>query len=202
MTRKSLDELREEAAAIPHSREDEVSLELHPRLIIVSGQPGSGKTTLAHRLAQLIGCPALCRDEIKEGMVHSFGSGFIASTNDPLTARTYPLFFECLHLLLTSGVTVVAEAAFQHHLWSRGLEPLADLAEIRILRCSSDGQTLLSRRQRRMDRNATRAAHADTDALGIQHDWTPIHLDRPTLDIDTTDGYRPSLAEIVAFCST
>jgi adenylate kinase family enzyme len=35
----------------------------------VSGPAGSGKTTLAHRLAATIGCPALCRDEIKEGMV-------------------------------------------------------------------------------------------------------------------------------------
>jgi dephospho-CoA kinase len=31
---------------------------------------GSGKTTLAHALAA-VGCPAICRDEIKEGMVHA-----------------------------------------------------------------------------------------------------------------------------------
>jgi adenylate kinase family enzyme len=36
--------------------------------MIVSGPAGSGKTTLAHRLAAVIGCPALCRDELKEGM--------------------------------------------------------------------------------------------------------------------------------------
>lgn len=42
--------------------------ELNPRLIIVSGPPASGKTTLAHRLAESVGAPAICRDEIKEGM--------------------------------------------------------------------------------------------------------------------------------------
>ena len=38
---------------------------------------GSGKTTLAHRLAGSVGCPAICRDEIKERMVHTT-SGFVA----------------------------------------------------------------------------------------------------------------------------
>jgi adenylate kinase family enzyme len=40
-----------------------------PALIVVSGPMGSGKTTLAHRIAQAVGCPAICRDEIKEGMM-------------------------------------------------------------------------------------------------------------------------------------
>ena len=39
-----------------------------PTLIVVSGPPGAGKTTLAHEIARAAGCPAVCRDEIKEGM--------------------------------------------------------------------------------------------------------------------------------------
>ena len=40
-----------------------------PTLVVVSGAAGSAKTTLAHALAAAVGCPALCRDEIKEGVV-------------------------------------------------------------------------------------------------------------------------------------
>ena len=98
-----------------------------PTLILVTGPAGSGKTTLAHQLAAAIGCPALSRDEIKEGMVLS-NPGFVASTSDPLTMRTYGLFFETLTLLLRAEVTLVAEAAFQHRLWVQGLPPLDDLA--------------------------------------------------------------------------
>ncbi len=39
-----------------------------PTLVVISGPSGAGKTTLAHLLARRIGCPAICRDEIKEGM--------------------------------------------------------------------------------------------------------------------------------------
>jgi adenylate kinase family enzyme len=46
--------------------------------VVVSGPAGSGKTTLAHRLASAIGCPAICRDEIKAGMVHAH-PGFVPS---------------------------------------------------------------------------------------------------------------------------
>ena len=177
-------------------------LALHPTLIIVSGQPGSGKTTLAHQLAERIGCPAICRDEIKEGMVHAHGEGFQAGTSDPLTQRTFPLFFDCLRLLLEGGVTIVGEAAFQHRLWTQGLTPLLELADLRIVRCATDDTTLLDRRHRRRAEVATRAAHADADVMTVAPDWDAIHLDHPTLDVDTTDGYTPGLDEIARFANS
>ena len=81
-----------------------------PMLIVVSGPAGSGKTTLAHELARTIGCPAICRDEIKEGMVHASTVPFVAEPGDALTRRTLAVFFDMLRLLLRAGVTVVAEA--------------------------------------------------------------------------------------------
>jgi hypothetical protein len=36
------------------------------------------------------------------------------------------------------GVTTVAEAAFQDHVWRPRLEPLLDLAQLRIVHCIVD----------------------------------------------------------------
>jgi hypothetical protein len=63
-----------------------------PTLVVVSGSPGSGKTTLGHKIALAVRYPAICRDEIKEGMVHA-SWGFVPGPVDELTMRTLPTFF-------------------------------------------------------------------------------------------------------------
>lgn len=170
-----------------------------PTLILVTGPAGSGKTTLAHRLAAAIGCPTLSRDEIKEGMVFSH-PGFVPSTSDPLTLRTYELFFEAMALLLRADVTLVAEAAFQHRLWVRGLSPLRDLATLRVVRCSVSEEMARERQQQRLLSQSTRSAHADAEHLSRAESFDGLHLDAPTLDVDTSDGWQPGLPTIAAFC--
>lgn len=44
-----------------------------------------------------------------------------------------------------------------------------------------------------------RAAHADEAHLEARPAFIPVSLDAPTLDVDTGDGHRPGLPEIVAF---
>lgn len=168
-----------------------------PALIVVSGPPGTGKTTLAHAIASTVGCPAICRDEIREGMVH-------AGTPDRTMRRAYDAFFDTLGVLLRAGCTVVAEAAFQDRLWRPILSPLAGLATIRIVRCATDSALARARVASRLAADPTRAAHDDREHLTRPRDphWTPIALDVPTLDVDTTDGYAPGLDEIVAFAGS
>ncbi len=168
---------------------------------MVSGPPGSGKTQLAHALARAIGCPAICRDEIKEGMVHAHGPGFQAAEGDPLTARTFPLFFEVLRTLLSAGVSVVAEAAFQGRNWRVGLQPLLAIAEMRIVHCSVDPTIARARIVKRVD-EASRSAHADLewlDELEQRGGFQSLSLPVPTLTVDTTNGYVPGIEEIRRF---
>ena len=169
-----------------------------PTLIVVSGPAGSGKTTLAHRLAAAVGCPALCRDELKEGMVAAT-PGFVPFTSDPLTLRTYDLFFTTIRLFLEHGVTHVAEAAFQHSAWARGLAPLRSLAALRIVRCHIEPEVARIRAEQRAREQPSRAAHDDIGHFAIDQSFEPLTLDAPTLDLNTSNADPTEIEAVVTF---
>lgn len=139
-------------------------------------------------------------------MAHS-AAGFVAGPGDELTIRTLPVFFAALDLLIRAGVTTVAEAAFQDRTWRLGLEPLIDVAELRIVHCVAAADLAFRRSLRRRKDNPRRSAHPDPDPSD-KADWTRRHaeferldLAVPCLEVDTTSGYSPTLREVVAFAT-
>lgn len=170
-----------------------------PTLVVVSGPSGFGKTTLAHELARAIPCIAICRDEIKEGMVYS-SPGFEAAPGDALTKRSSEVFFHTVEALARAGTTLVAEAAFQHELWTWFLNRLEGVVRVVVVQCHVDAAAAL----RRVESRGVRPAHADAQFLAsVTADdvskFQRLQLDAPCIDVDTTDGYEPSLDAIVEF---
>ncbi|MEU4242754.1 ATP-binding protein [Actinoplanes sp. NPDC026619] len=151
-------------------------------LIIVSGAPGTGKSTLAHRLGRAIGCPVVSRDEIREGIVH-------AGTPDDDLMHTYRTFVATVSSLVAGGVTLIAEAAFQDGPW----RPLLDLGPARVIRCVAEPAVA-------KDRVVVRAAHPGAPS-GVR-EWQPIAAPLPTLVVDTTSGYSPSFDDVLTFAQT
>ena len=179
--------------------------QFHPRLTVVAGPPGSGKTTLAHALAQAIRCPVVSRDEIKEGLVNSLTSE--AAPTDAAQRHATDVFFRTVELLLGHGITLVAEAAFQHAVWSPRLGPLLAIAQTRLVVCSIDPELARQRhaergladpQRERFHPDRSVQAAGERSPLSIVS-FDPPRLDVPTLVVDTTDGYRPELERIIAF---
>ena len=87
-----------------------------PKCIIVTGRPGSGKTSLSKKLAERLWMPVISRDEIKEGYVNTYGvkhDQLPPDTNGVVTN----FFFKIVNQYLAGKISVVIEAAFQHKVW-------------------------------------------------------------------------------------
>jgi predicted kinase len=177
----------------------EVNQVRQPVLIVVAGPPGAGKTTLAYALARAVRYPAVSRDEIKEGLVCTTGE--VGEPGGDLQRHATDAFFDTLALLLGRGVSVVAEAAFQHKVWAPRLEPLRAVARVRVVLCEISLEQAVSRRLARGSSDPARLRfHPEEPGReGATGRYDPPRLGVPTLRVDTSDGYQPAFETIVEF---
>jgi len=179
-----------------------------PSLTVVTGRPGSGKTTLAHALAGAIRRPVFCRDEFKEGFVGGSDIRERGAEGD-VNREIYQTFFDVIEFVLSRGISLVAEAAFQHRLWAPRLEPLCRISNVAIVICTVDPGIARARFiERALGDPERKRFHGDTDIdaddpeieYRFEH-YDPPRLSVPTLLVNTADGYDPSLEQIASFAA-
>lgn len=177
-----------------------------PLLIVVTGSPASGKTTLASFLADKINCPLLSRDELKEGLINTLNLAH-TQLDKSVDLHVYNTFFETIDLLISKRISIIAEAAFQNKLWKPKLLNLIDKAEIKIVICKANLDLIKIRFANRLSYNPDREKYHGDQSLSLSKEqftslienYEPVNIDAPTLQIDTTDNYNPSIEEIINF---
>jgi predicted kinase len=175
-----------------------------PKLVIVTGRPGSGKTTLAKELGKILYLPVVSRDEIKEGYVNTFGTKhdeLPADTNKKVTE----VFFQTLEFLLSNNVSIIAEAAFQHKVWEPEIRRMENSVDQFMIICEVSPELAAERHlQRGLENPQREFFHGDnrvvhykkTGVLLPAGDYEPPSVDIPTIKVSTEEGYAPNLKDI------
>jgi adenylate kinase family enzyme len=167
-----------------------------PLLLVVTGRPASGKTTLSHLLAKALKCPLLSRDELKEGYVNTLDMPH-HQLDDSAAWHIYETFFAAIELLIEKNISLIIEAAFQDKLWKQKLPALAEKARIKVIICNPPLYLAQQRFTQRLLTDPERERfHGDGS---FAKTYEPLSMNVPTLEIDTTQEYHPDLTHIVQF---
>jgi predicted kinase len=174
--------------------------------VLVAGAPGSGKTTLARRLAVALGMPVLHRDPISHAIADAFEAREPAMRALVMQA-SFGVFYAIMDdLLAVSGA--VAETNFHHGVSEPEVGLRAAAARTVLIHCETPYEVSVARFRRRWEHGERHwstydaARLAQIDAGEVPAAWAnavPMELPVPIMRVDTTDGYTPPFNAIIAF---
>jgi predicted kinase len=181
-----------------------------PVLVIVSGVPGTGKTTLGWLLRNRLGWPLLTRDRIKEA-IHDASDLDIESLTRERShiygQQSDALMHATARELLAAGVSCIIESNFIPERAAYSLAPLTALARARQLHCTVPAEVSIARYRARFEAGLRHPVHRDRAEADLRTadpipdaDLQPVPLDIPLLSVNTENGYVPAFDTIVAFC--
>jgi predicted kinase len=155
-------------------------------LVVVTGPPAAGKTTVARELADRLRLPLIAKDTIKGAFFDGLGTGDLAWSRR-LGEATYLAMLRIAEDSVAAGACLVLEANFV-----RGGEFAAQLAALpaRLVQvhCSAPLDVLVDRYRRR----ERHPGHVDSERLEALREAVetgrhePLDLPGETLRIDTT----------------
>jgi predicted kinase len=157
------------------------------RIIVVSGAPGTGKSTLASALAERLQLPLLSLDHIKETLADVLGVG-----DELWSDRMGDAAAEVVFRLANSFPGAVAEGWWRRERRARAVQEFQGCTEV-FCRCHP---ALAHQRAAARNRAARHPIHRDVinptliDGLAAAaSEVQPLRLGGALMEIDTTHGY-------------
>ena len=185
---------------------------MRPRIVLLTGAPGSGKSTLGRELSTALRIPFLARDDVRGGMAMTAGAWRDSLEQPPASDAAVDAFLDIVELALQRGVSCIAEYAFRSHR-PGDLERVlaAGDAVVIITSCSENERRLIARNT--SDRLVAQPAVLRAAGVSSVAEHTAAMVERmravelemmtefgvPTLTVDTTARYAPDFDTILQF---
>lgn len=146
-------------------------------LIVISGLPGRGKSTVAKELAADLGCAVISVDTIERGL-HDAG----VDSAQPIGLAAYAVANRLVDVQLGLGHTVIADAV-NHHPDAR--QAWLDLAathgvDLRVIHVECSNEAL--HRERLDTRDHELRVVPWERVVGLRETWTPWPVETETVD--------------------
>lgn len=167
--------------------------EYAPLVLIVSGPPATGKTTLARQLASDLRLPLFSKDNIKEVLFDTLGWSD-REWSRKLGRATMELLYLIVETELAAGSSFLVESNFKPELANNRFARLREKYPFNAIQvqCRTDGAVLVERFRRRAESGERHAGHVDLDSLlEVASDlnkgfYEPLAVGGPILAWDTT----------------
>ncbi|MBA2528320.1 MAG: ATP-binding protein [Pyrinomonadaceae bacterium] len=170
------------------------------RIVIVTGPPASGKTTLALRLAGDLSLPLIAKDGIKEALLDEFGA-VDRELSERIGRGSWGILWHLFEVEVAAGRSAVFEGNFSAGHGSARLSGLAQRFDFGLLQvhCFASVDLLLGRYQQRI--RYRHPGHADAERVDdarIVFEPSRYLLDIPgeLVNVDTSSFDRVEYASI------
>lgn len=176
-------------------------------LLVVTGRPAAGKSTLAKWLGKQLSIPVYSKDDIKEILFDQLGWRD-REWSKLLGRASVELLYYLAQTQLEHGKSVILDNAFHPELASAKLQTIQKQYQANVLQiiCNADADALFERFKQRAESGLRHAGHVDKQSLAEYHSnlqkEQPLHLDLAgaIIQVDTTDfaslQYKEVLQEV------
>jgi predicted kinase len=162
-------------------------------VLVITGAPATGKSTIGRRLAQELRIPYVGKDDFKESLFDTLGSQDRA-WSIRLNRASNQLLFRSATFLLEAGQSVALESNFLQR-YTQAFLSLRDKYGCRFVQvmCTCDEEALLQRFRQRALSGERHPGHGDAnltaDLIEALRDnrWLPLSIGGPLLVVDTTN---------------
>jgi predicted kinase len=166
-----------------------------PVVLIITGAPASGKTTIGRQVARAFGLPYFSKDSFKEALFDSLGCQD-RDWSRRLGGASMELLFRTTAAQVSAGCSVAVESNFSNELSTPEFRALQDRYDCRFVQvvCTAPGPTLVERFERRARSGERHPGHTDAASLDellpplLSQSWDALQLDGPVFKVETGDG--------------